>query len=34
MEMSFLDFIIVADDKYWSMFEEADGGEYTLGSIS
>ena len=25
-----LDFIIVADDGYWSMFEENEGGEYTL----
>lgn len=28
-----LDFIIVGDDCYWSMFEEDDGGEYTLGSV-
>ena len=21
------------DKKYWSMFEEADGGEYTLGAL-
>jgi DNA repair protein RadC len=26
-----LDFIIVGDRKYWSMFEEYEGGEYTLG---
>lgn len=26
-----LDFIIVGDGKYWSMFEKADGGEYVLG---
>ncbi len=34
MKLSFLDFIIVGNDGYWSMFEEADGGEYSLGSIS
>lgn len=28
-----LDFIIVGDGKYWSMFEKLDGGEYALGSI-
>lgn len=28
-----LDFIIVGDGKYWSMFEKRDGGEYALGSI-
>lgn len=33
MNRIFLDFIIVGDKKYWSMFEEADGGEYALGSI-
>jgi len=39
MERVFLDFIIVGDmdmntkeRNYWSMFEEADGGEYSLGS--
>jgi DNA repair protein RadC len=29
-----LDFIIVGDNTYWSMFEEMDGGDYTLGSVS
>ena len=33
MKRSFLDFIIVGDEKYWSMFEEMDGGEYSLGSV-
>ncbi|MBP9687017.1 MAG: hypothetical protein KBD66_04435 [Candidatus Doudnabacteria bacterium] len=33
MHRSFLDFIIAGDNKYWSMFEEMDGGEYTLGSV-
>jgi DNA repair protein RadC len=33
MRLHFLDFIIVADDKYWSMFEKLDGGDYTLGAI-
>ncbi|MCK5022065.1 MAG: JAB domain-containing protein [Candidatus Pacebacteria bacterium] len=33
IELTPLDFIIVGDNKYWSMFEEMDGGEYTLGSI-
>jgi DNA repair protein RadC len=33
VKLNFLDFIIVGDNKYWSMFEEADGGEYALGSI-
>jgi DNA repair proteins len=28
-----LDFIIVGDNEYWSMFEEEDGGEYSLGSV-
>ncbi len=31
MNMSFLDFIIAGEKRYWSMFEEADGGEYALG---
>jgi len=33
LEVGFLDFIVVGDGEYWSMFEEADGGEYGLGSI-
>jgi len=33
MEITFLDFIIAGENRYWSMFEDADGGEYTLGSI-
>lgn len=28
-----LDFIIVGDNEYWSMFEEEDGGEYSLGAV-
>lgn len=38
MKLEFLDFIIVGDmdinnkkKNYWSMFEEMDGGEYSLG---
>lgn len=34
MELRFLDFIIVGDESYWSMFEEMDGGDYSLGSLS
>jgi len=30
----FLDFVIVGDGLYWSMFEELDGGEYTLGAAA
>ena len=33
MERTFLDFIIVGEDSYWSMFEEEDGGEYALGAV-
>ena len=33
MKLSFLDFIIVGEDSYWSMFEQIDGGEYSLGAI-
>lgn len=33
LEFSFLNFIIVGANSYWSMFEEADGGEYSLGSV-
>jgi len=33
LEVGFLDFIIVGDGKYWSMFEEIDGGEYEMGSF-
>jgi DNA repair protein RadC len=33
MNLSFLDFIIVGDDRYWSMFAEAEDGEYELGAI-
>jgi DNA repair protein RadC len=32
LKKSILDFIIVGEKKYWSMFEELEGGEYTLGS--
>ncbi|MCW3120848.1 MAG: repair protein RadC [Flavipsychrobacter sp.] len=31
MNRTFLDFIIVGEDAYWSMFEEESGGEYALG---
>jgi DNA repair protein RadC len=34
MNISFLDFIIVGDSGYWSMFEEFDGGNYELGGIA
>lgn len=33
MKRSFLDFIIVGDEKYWSMFEDMEGGEYILGTV-
>lgn len=33
MNLSFLDFIIVGDNRYWSMFEALDGGSYKLGSV-
>src|SRR6185295_2808623 len=33
MKLSFHDFIIVGEDSYWSMFEQIDGGEYSLGAI-
>lgn len=29
-----LDFIIVGEKNYWSMFEKMDGGEYTLGAAA
>jgi DNA repair protein RadC len=32
MRRNLLDFIIVGEGKYWSMFEEEDGGEYVLGA--
>ena len=31
MNRYLLDFIIVGEDSYWSMFEEEDGGEYSVG---
>lgn len=34
VDVDMLDFIIIADDGYWSHFEEAAGGEYALGSVS
>jgi DNA repair protein RadC len=34
LEVALLDFIIVGDGRYWSMFEEAEGGEYDLGAMS
>lgn len=33
LELEFLDFIIVGQDSFWSLFDEADGGEYGLGAI-
>jgi DNA repair protein RadC len=33
MKLHLLDFIIVGDNKYWSLFEKLDGGEYSLGVI-
>jgi DNA repair protein RadC len=33
VEIGLLDFIIVGDEKYWSMFEEMDGGDYSLGAV-
>ena len=33
LKLTFLDFIIVGADSYWSMFEEGDGGDYTLGAV-
>ena len=33
MKLDLLDFIIVGDESYWSMFEEEEGGEYALGTI-
>lgn len=33
MEMRLLDFIIVGDDTYWSMFERLDGAEYSLEAL-
>ncbi len=34
VDLVFLDFIIVGRDSYWSMFENAEGGEYALGAIN
>ena len=34
LDVALLDFIIVGDGRYWSMFEEAEGGEYELGAVS
>jgi DNA repair protein RadC len=34
MGVAFLDFVIVGTDSYWSMFEEEDGGEYSLGAAA
>jgi len=33
LKFVFLDFIIIGENTYWSMFEEGDGGEYSVGSI-
>jgi DNA repair protein RadC len=33
LKVGFLDFIIVGDGRYWSMFEEAEGGAYELGTV-
>ena len=34
LHRTFLDFIIVGDGDYWSMFDVLGGGEYTLGEVS
>ena len=34
MNRIFLDFIIVGAARFWSMFEEDDGGEYILSKLS
>ena len=41
MKLEFLDFIIVGDadvntkkKNYWSLFEEAEGGDYSLGAVN
>ncbi|HEX4960620.1 MAG TPA: JAB domain-containing protein [Thermoanaerobaculia bacterium] len=33
LEVGFLDFIIVGDGSYWSMFDAAEGGDYELGAV-
>ncbi len=33
MGVKFLDFIIVGDDEYWSMFDAMEGGEYATGAF-
>jgi DNA repair protein RadC len=33
MNKHLLDFIIVGDNAYWSLFDEFDGGSYELGAI-
>jgi len=33
LKKALLDFIIVGDDQYWSLFEEEAGGKYSLGAI-
>jgi len=33
MEIHFLDFIIVGENTYWSLFEKEDGGEYLAGAV-
>jgi DNA repair protein RadC len=34
MNRFLLDFIIVGEDTYWSLFEEENGGEYALGAVA
>lgn len=34
LKLTFLDFMIVGEDSYWSMFEEGEGGEYSMGALS
>ncbi len=33
MEMKLLDFMIVGNDAYWSIFEKIEGGDYSLGAV-
>ena len=32
--VTLLDFIIIGEGKYWSWFEEEDGGEYSVGAVA
>ena len=33
LNLNFLDFIIVGENSYWSMFEAVDGGDYEIGAF-